>query len=113
MKHSGDQEEGTQAHAVHPGSDPLPAVVWQTMQQRHAHEGRHNEELQRNHRTIKKKKNNLFEITPSTFKTKPHAAHRMSVAVCSVLIAGGLIAAVSRGPSVHEPETHTDKQNKK
>lgn len=27
MKHSGDQEEGTQAHAVHPGSDPLPAGV--------------------------------------------------------------------------------------
>lgn len=47
MKHSGDQEEGTQAHAVHPGSDPLPAVVGQTVQKRHAHEGRHDEELQR------------------------------------------------------------------
>lgn len=45
MKHSGDQEEGTQAHSVHPGSDPLPAGVRQTMQQRHAHEGRHDEEL--------------------------------------------------------------------
>lgn len=47
MKHSGDQEEGAQAHAVHPGSDALPAVVRHTMQQRHAHDGRHDEELQR------------------------------------------------------------------
>lgn len=43
MKHSGDQEEGTQAHAVHPGRDPFPAVVRQTVQQCHPHKGRHNE----------------------------------------------------------------------
>lgn len=47
VKHSGDQEEGTQAQAVHPGSDPLPAVIRQAMQQRHAHDGRHDEGLQR------------------------------------------------------------------
>ena len=34
------------------------------------------------------------------------STHCMGVAVCSMLIAGGLVAAVSRGPSVHEPETH-------
>lgn len=38
------------------------------------------------------------------------AAHRMSVAVCSMLIAGGLVAAVSSGSSVHEPETHENTQ---
>lgn len=27
VEHSGDQEEGTQAHAVHPGCDLLPSVV--------------------------------------------------------------------------------------
>lgn len=37
------------------------------------------------------------------------ATHRMSIAVSSVLIAGGLVAAVSGRPSVHEPETHTEK----
>lgn len=47
VKHSGDQEEGTQAQAVHPGSDPLPAVIRQAMQQRHAHDGQPNEGLQR------------------------------------------------------------------
>lgn len=46
MKHGGDEEEGAQAHAVHPGRDPLPAVVRQTVQQRHPHEGWHDEELQ-------------------------------------------------------------------
>lgn len=52
MKHSGDQKEGTQAHAVHPGCYPLPAVVRQAVQKSHAHEGRHNEELhKRNGRT--------------------------------------------------------------
>lgn len=30
----------------------------------------------------------------------------MGVAVGGVLVAGGLVAAVGRGPSVHEPETH-------
>lgn len=45
VKHGGDQEERTQAQAVHPGSDPLPAVVRQAVQQRHAHEGWHDEEL--------------------------------------------------------------------
>lgn len=59
VKHSGDQEEGTQAQAVHPGSDPLPAVIRQAMQQRHAHDGQPNEGLQRwteeekNHTTVK------------------------------------------------------------
>lgn len=33
----------------------------------------------------------------------------MSVEVGSVFVAGGLVAAVSRGPGVHEPET--DNQN--
>ncbi len=36
----------------------------------------------------------------------------MSVAVRSMLIAGGLVAAVSRGPPVHKPGTQTKtKQN--
>lgn len=34
----------------------------------------------------------------------------MSVAVCSMLIAGGLVAAVSSGSSVHEPEIHENTQ---
>lgn len=46
VKHGGHQEEGAQAHTVHPGGDPLPTGVRQAMQQRHADEGRHNEELQ-------------------------------------------------------------------
>lgn len=33
----------------------------------------------------------------------------MSVAVCSMLIAGGLVAAVCRGPSVHKPGTRQKK----
>lgn len=37
------------------------------------------------------------------------ATHRMSIAVSSMLVAGGLVAAVSGRPSVHEPETHTEK----
>lgn len=69
MKHSGDQEEGTQAHAVHPGSDPLPAGVWQTMQQRHAHEGRHDEELmKKNHTTVTTTYLRLLCVLKNTFK---------------------------------------------
>lgn len=70
MKHSGDQEEGTQAHAVHPGSDPLPAVVRQTMQQRHAHEGRHNEELQRRSEITEPLKQPIFYDYASYVKKK-------------------------------------------
>lgn len=72
VEHGGHQEQGAQPEAVHPGRDLLPAVVGQSVQQRHAHEGRHDEES-------------------------------VSVAVCSVLVAGGLVAAVCRGSSVHEP----------
>lgn len=69
MKHSGDQEEGTQAHAVHPGSDPLPAGVWQTMQQRHAHEGRHDEELmKKNHTAVTTTYLRLLCVLKNTFK---------------------------------------------
>lgn len=45
VKHSGNQEEGAQAHPVHPGGEPLPAGVRQLVQQHHAHKGRHDEEL--------------------------------------------------------------------
>lgn len=45
MKHGGDEEQGTQAHPIHPGCDPLQAVVWEAVQQRHAHKGWGNEEL--------------------------------------------------------------------
>lgn len=45
MKDSGDQEERTQAHAVHPGGDLFPAVIWETVQQGHAHECWDNKEL--------------------------------------------------------------------
>lgn len=47
VKHGGDHEEGAQAQSVHPGRDPLPVVVGQAVQQRHSHEGRHDEELRR------------------------------------------------------------------
>jgi len=46
VEHGGHQEEGAQPHAVHPGGDLLPAVVRQPVQQRHAHDGRRDEELQ-------------------------------------------------------------------
>lgn len=45
VENGGDQEERAQPQAVHPGGDPLPAGVRQAVQQRHAHEGRHDEEL--------------------------------------------------------------------
>lgn len=51
MKHGGDDEEGAQAQSVHPGRDPFPVVVGQAVQQRHAHEGRHDEELRRPEQT--------------------------------------------------------------
>lgn len=60
VKHSGDEEEGAQAHAVHPGGDPLPAVVRQAMQQSHADDGRHDEELRQGGKKtcLKKKRGN-------------------------------------------------------
>lgn len=45
VKDGGDEEEGAQAHPVHPGRQPLPARVRQPVQQRHAKEGRSDEEL--------------------------------------------------------------------
>lgn len=76
------------------------------MQQRHAHEGRHDEELMRkNHATVTTMHLRL-PCVECLKKKYIQAAHRMSVAVCSMLIAGGLVAAVSSGSSVHEPETH-------
>lgn len=53
--------------------------------------------------------NDISQITVC-LKKYIQAAHRMSVAVCSMLIAGGLVAAVSSGSSVHEPETHENTQ---
>lgn len=52
VEHGGDQEEGAQAQAVHQGRHLLPAVVRQAVQQRHAHEGRRDEELQRWNQTV-------------------------------------------------------------
>lgn len=114
VKHSGDEEEGAQAHAVHPGGDPLPAVVRQAMQQSHADDGWHDEELrQGGKKTCLKKKEEMIQVT--TFKEikTNEASHRVSVAVCSMLVAGGLVAAVSGGSSVHEPETRTQEINEK
>lgn len=54
VEDGGDQEEGAQSQAVHPGGEPLPARVRQAVQQRHAHEGRHHQEL----RSGEKKNNN-------------------------------------------------------
>lgn len=45
VEDGGDQEEGAQPEAVHPGGEPLPARVRQAVQQCHAHEGRHHQEL--------------------------------------------------------------------
>lgn len=53
--------------------------------------------------------NDISQITVC-LKKYIQAAHRMSVAVCSMLIAGGLVAAVSSGSSVHEPEIHENTQ---
>lgn len=54
VKDGGDQEEGAQAHAVHPGRHPLPARVRQPVQQRHADEGGNDEELRETMETLER-----------------------------------------------------------
>lgn len=105
VKKSGNQEEGAQAHPVHPGGEPLPAGVRQSVQQRHAHEGRHNEEL----KTTTKRYTTFFRCRLKTVKNIQ--AHRVSVAVSSMLVARGLVATVSRRPPVHKPETQDKVKN--
>lgn len=75
VKHSGDQEEGTQAQAVHPGSDPLPAVIRQAMQQRHAHDGQPNEGLQRWTEEKKKKITQLLKQRASMEEDEGHMSN--------------------------------------
>lgn len=45
VKYCGDDEEGTEAHAINPCCYLLPAVVRQPMEEGAAHKGRNNEEL--------------------------------------------------------------------
>lgn len=44
MKYCGNNEEGTEAHAINPCCYLFPAVVRQSMEEGTAHDGRNNEE---------------------------------------------------------------------
>lgn len=106
VEDGGDQEEGAQPQAVHPGGEPLPARVRQAVQQRHAHEGRHHQELRCEEKQQQSSASSQQHTGTKTQEWRVKS-HRMCVEVSSVFIAGGLVATVSGGSSVHEPANTT------
>lgn len=107
VEDGGDQEEGAQPQAVDPGGEPLPAGVRQAVQQRHAHQGRHHQELRSAVETQQQPSASSQQHTGRKKDTWRVESHRVGVEVSSVFIAGGLVATVSGGSSVHEPANTT------
>lgn len=107
VEDGGDQEEGAQPQAVHQGGEPLPAGVRQAVQERHAHEGRHHQQLESEHSQRQPSASSQQQAGAKKEQWRA-TSHRVGIEVSSVFIAGGLVATVSGGSSVHEPANTTN-----